>query len=234
MVKTLEGHSELFKNSPAVYQQVLMQFIMCRDSCLNTSSEILKSDTLIKIDQCAIDFRHMAMQTVTLADSWAALWCKTCLLFFRNIDNVTNYDKVLAQISNQTRDLSLGFKVIGQWCRELAGRIHEAKSLSACDINEFQEINDLAEKQADWLVRELQSKLNNLEIIARQKRSEADRQSEHAAYPVMGILWTGAALVSNEQLRNAEESVRYAEQKSDQAKQQLEQAKNKQEKAKVR
>jgi len=229
-----EGGLELFKNSPTAFQQVLIQFRVCHDLCLYTSSEILESDTLIKIDQCAIDFRHMAMQTATLADRISSLWCKTCLLFFRNIEKVTNYDKVLARISNQAKDLSLGFKTIAKWCRDLAGRFHDAQQLATNNSEEFQKSVDLAEKEADRLFEELKSKLNDLETVARQKRSEADRWSVRASYPIIGIFWSGTALVCNEQARNADESVRYAEQKSYQAKRDLEQAQNKKDKAKVR
>jgi len=233
MAKT-EGGLELFKNSPAAFQQVLIQFRVCHDLCYFASSEILEPDTVNKIDQCAIDFRHMAMQTATLADRISSLWCKTCLLFFRNIDKVTNYDKVLMRISDQAKDLSLGFKTIAKWCRELAGKFHDAQKLAASNSEEFQKAVDFAEEEADRLVRELKSKLNDLEIEAKQKWEEADKLRNRSSYFIIGIFWSKAASVSNKQARNAEESVRDAEKKSEEAKRQLQQAQNKQEKAQVR
>ena len=127
---------KLFKNCPAVFQEVLIQFRVCK--------EILEPDTLNKVDQCAVDFRHMLIQTASLSDKMSSIWCKTCLLFFKNLEkiNTKRVDIMLKQISSQARDLSAGFKTIGNWCRELVRRFHVAVVQSVNAAKALFEIKD--------------------------------------------------------------------------------------------
>lgn len=225
---------ELFRISPAVFQQVLIRFRVCHDLCLYTSKELLKPDTLTKIDQCAVDFRHMSIQTATLADRISSLWCKTCLLFFKNIDKVTNADKILNRISTQAKELSVGFKSIAKWCRELAGRFHEAQKLAQENSDEFQKMIDDAEKEANRLAVELESKLSSLETSAREKRGSVNTLIALTAIPLVGTFFGVAAIIKNEDAKSAEESVRSASKQSEEAKQKLLEATNRKDQAKVR
>ena len=225
---------ELFKMAPDAFSQVLIQFRVCHDLCVYTSKEILVPDTLTKVDQCAVDFRHMSIQTATLADRVSSLWCKTCLLFFKNIGKVANPDRILIKISSQAKDLSEGFKTIGKWCRELAGRFHEAQQLATENSKEFQESVDRAEKEADRLMEELKSKLDKMKDVAEQKRDTVDTLTALTVIPILGIFFAVAAIIKNEEARSAEESEREARKKSEEVMEELSKAQNKKEKAQVR
>ena len=225
---------ELFKMAPDAFRQVLMQFRVCHDLCVYTSRDILSPSTLIKVDQCAVDFRHMSIQTATLADRVSSLWCKTCLLFFKNIDRVTNADKILMRISSQAKDLSDGFKTIGKWCRELAGRFHEAQQLATENSKEFQEKVDRVEENADRRMAELIFELDKMKRIAKQKRNDRDALAVCTLIPLFGIFFGVAAIITNGEARSAEENEREARIKSEEAKHALSEAKNKKEKAQVR
>lgn len=228
------GSMELFKMAPDAFGQVLIRFRVCHDLCVYTSQEILMPDTLTKVDQCAVDFRHMSIQTATLADRVSSLWCKTCLLFFKNIEKVANPDKILIRISNQAKNLSEGFKTIGKWCRDLAGRFHEAQQLASENSKAFQESVDRAEKEAERQMKELASELDKMKSIAKEKRDDADTLTALAIIPLVGIFFGVSAIITSGEARSAEENEKEARKKSEEAKQKLSNAKNKKEKAEVR
>ena len=230
-----DDNMKLFKTCPAVFQEVLIQFKVCYDICVYTSKEILVPDTLNKVDQCAVDFRHMSMQTASLADK-SSIWCKTCQTFFKNLEKLTmkSVKIMLKRISSQAKDLSVGFKTIGEWCRELAGRFHEAEQLASKNTMVFQEKLDREKQEADKLTKELTSKLEKLEIAAREKRSNANKWSGYASIPLIGLLFNETAAAKHLVAISAEESVKCANTKSENAKRVLLETKDKQEKAKVR
>lgn len=232
-----DNHMGLFELCPAVIQEVLIQFRVCHDICVYTSIEMLGKDTLKKVDQCAVDFRELSTQTATLVDTMSSVWCHTCLMLFKGLEKIikSNYlDTMLKQISEQSKDLSFGFKKIGQWCGKLAARFHEAQQLADENTKVFRKKLDQAEQKADKLTRELASKLEELEITAKEKRSNADYWSGLASIPVIGFIFNEAAAGKNVAATSAEESVKCANIRSEKAKQTLSETKNKQEKANVR
>ena len=227
---------ELFKTCPTVFQEVLVRFRVCHDVCVYTSKEMLAPGTLNKVDQCAVDFRHMSMQTASLADKMSSIWCKTCLLFFKNLEkiNMTRIDTMLKRISSQAKDLSVGFKTIGKWCRELAGRFHEAQKLATQNTAIFQEEIHRAEQEADKLTKELTCKLEKLEIEAQEKREDANKWSGYASIPLFGYFFKENASMKDLTAVSAEESLKRANTESENAKRTLLKTRDKQEKAKVR
>ena len=227
---------ELFKTCPKVFQEVLVQFRVCHDVCVYASKEMLAPGTLNKVDQCAVDFRHMSIQTASLADKMSSIWCKTCLLFFKNLEkiNMARVDVMVKRISSQAKDLSVGFKTIGKWCRELAGRFHEAQKLATKNTAVFQEEIHRAEQEADKLTKELKCKLEQLEIEAQEKRKDANKWSGYASIPLIGVFFYETASTKDLTAVSAEDSVRRANTQSEIAKRTLLETRDKQEKAKVR
>ena len=126
---------QILNESPAYFAGVLMKLRVCYDLCLYGEVKMLKGEVQNKIEQCAVDFRHISMQTSTLAERVGSGWCRDCILFFGNLQKIGDKDpsKILNRISSQAKDLSSGFARIGEWVRDLAGRFHECQELSERD-----------------------------------------------------------------------------------------------------
>lgn len=94
----------------------------------------------VKIDQCAVDFRHMSLQTAALSDSVSSTWCETCILFFKNLSKKKKNPSItLKKISKQASNLSGNFKSLADWCSWLAAHFHSVKALGESKSEEYAE-----------------------------------------------------------------------------------------------
>ncbi len=83
-----------------------------------------------KIDQCAISFRSLGNHTVSLADVISDQWLESVLDFYNHMDQNSHSDNIsqLKLLGGQAQKISLVFKVIAAWSRNLAGRVHTASN----------------------------------------------------------------------------------------------------------
>ena len=224
----------ILDQSPQAFSETLCQFRVCHDLCVYTNNKILDEEMQIKIDQCAVDFRHMSLETATLSDKVASVWCRTCILFFENLSKIKgDPSKILQKISDQAKELSLGFKGIGGWCRDLAGDFHNVKSMGENKSKEYKQIVKKAEEAAQKAMEELKAELEKAAAEAEKERKRANRWRIAALIPVVNIVGGIGAAVTSKWASDAEELQREAQQKSDQAKAELEKATSDNEKAKV-
>ena len=56
---------ELIWQSHALYADILYSFKECHDLCMN--SKLFADDIILQVDQCAVDFRQLSLDTVTVA-----------------------------------------------------------------------------------------------------------------------------------------------------------------------
>ena len=171
---------QILNDSPAYFAGVLLKLRVCYDLCLYAEVKMLKGEVQNKIEQCAVDFRHVCMQTTTLAERVGSGWCRDCILFFGNIEKIGSKDpsKILNRISSQAKDLSRGFQRIGEWVRDLAGRFHECQQLSERDKRILEE----QVENALQVCKDAQKKASDL-----QKQREAELQASRESAKGWGI-----------------------------------------------
>jgi len=101
----------MLRESLHYFRAALCQFRVCHDLC--ATSNLLHEESVMNLDQCATEFRSLSTTVATLAEKIGSVWCRTCLLFYRNIEKVKgNPADVLRKISTQSKELSDGFKEV--------------------------------------------------------------------------------------------------------------------------
>ena len=123
-VETTNG-LDLIWESRALYADILFSFRECHDLCV--SSGLFTKEIILQVDQCAVDFRQLSLDTVTVAKRVSNQWLGSATTFFENIDYVDKPEKMLKLLGNQPRELARCFKVIAAWARDLGGRFYEAQ-----------------------------------------------------------------------------------------------------------
>lgn len=107
------------------------------------SSNLFSNTNILKIDQCAVDFRQLS-GTVEVATGVSEQWLKKVIDLFENIENVEDQSKILVLLGKQARSLAICFRLIAAWGRDLSGRLHSAKISTAKEAEEFKRGHQLA------------------------------------------------------------------------------------------
>lgn len=225
-----ENGFALLERSHEAFGEAFYQFRLCHDLCIYTGNKELQ----MEIDQCAVDFRHMSLQTTTISDQVASVWCRTCLLFFENISQLKGEPaKFMKVISEQARDLSIGFKGVGNWCRELAGRIHGTSVQEKRKVDEYCYIVGRAKEEADERIRTLTTDLDKATADAKKQQKVANRWMIATMIPVVSFFAESGATIAAKCAFDAAKIEYSTKKKCEEAKAELEKATSDNDKAKV-
>ena len=153
--------------SRAQYADILFCFRECHDLCVN--SGLFKKDTILAIDQCAVDFRQLSLDTVTVAKRVSTQWLDVAIAFFKNIDDAEDPAEMLKLLSGQAKELAKCFKAIAAWARDLCGRLHQAQDGTIQEAEEFKQKFQAAEQRAKMLNEEMDESFKKAE----KKRKDA-------------------------------------------------------------
>lgn len=138
------------KTSPQAFGEIPYQFRVYYDVCVYTDNKILDGRMRVAIDQCAVDFRHMSLQTAALSDSVSSAWCETCILFSNSMSKMGgNTHRILKKICIHAEDLSGTFKSLAGWCRCLAASFHSVKALGESKSEEYAKRVEAAKNEAE-------------------------------------------------------------------------------------
>lgn len=233
LAKTHDGLS-LLEKSPQIYGDAFRQFRVCHDLCVYTNNKLLDAKMRDKIDQCAVDFRHISLQSTTLSEQVSSVWCRTCILFFDNLSKIRgDPSKILKKISAQAKDLSGGFSGIAGWCRDLAGKFDDAQTLAKKKSQEYTKSMEKAKEEAEKAMKALRTELKEAAAEAEKKRRRADRWLIAAVIPVVNLVAGVGALITATSASNAEKLRRETDTLCDVARTKLEKATSNSERAKV-
>lgn len=143
---------DLIWESRSLYAEILYCFRECHDICL--SSGLFKPDTMLKIDQCGVDFRQLSLDTCTVAQRVSNQWLEVAIGFFESIEEIEDPEErkeMLVLLSKQARELAVCFKLIAAWARDLAARFHTAQDGTIKEVDEFKSRFEEAEKRGKQL-----------------------------------------------------------------------------------
>lgn len=137
----------MLRSSLHYFKATLCQFPVCHDLCV-TLSNLLDEQSVKQLNLCAAEFRRLSTTVATLSEKVASVWCRTCVLFYRNIDKMKgNPNKVLHTISTQSKELSLGFEHVVKMSKELAAKFQSIQEQEHAAQQEIQNQFGKAGKQ---------------------------------------------------------------------------------------
>ena len=247
---------EPLRRSLKYFKDGLIQFRVCHDLCL--TSDLLDSEASRNLDQCAIDFRQLSIRVASLAEKIASLWCKTCVLFYKNFDKIKgDPKKVLENIAQQAEELKKGFDHLKERTGDLADQfssiqcytlpVHQQlmKAFEDKSDTAIQNENVVANAHNVFAARKEQTK-EDLKALEEVVKSTEDSMKSHFFLKRITI-GSGhsreeemmLALLNREKqkleqdFKNAEELEQISAQNLKKAKELVEQAKNQESRAKV-
>jgi hypothetical protein len=225
---------DLIWESRAVFAEIMASYRECHE--LLVSSELFSDEAILKIDECAIDFRQMALDTVLVAKRVSEQWLTTTIAFFENLDKVEDPKPMLLLLGSQAKELGHCFSVIAAWARDLAGRFRDAQTSTTGEeegfLQKFQEALDNAKDVEEQLEQEYEN--------AKKAREDAQSTAEkwHTASLIIswipiGALVTGiGSLVADKQVVQARNLEMAAKNKLQNSMKELEKRTQQNEKAK--
>jgi len=167
--------AEILRQSEEMYSGGLCRFQENHDIC--TSSGFFPKNVLLEVDSCALSFRLLGLESISVATVVANQWIANTLVFYENISlfSLQEARAQLTLLSGQSKELAKIFKVIAAWSADLAGRIKTAASNVHSEVAIFsaQYSQDLlnAQKALDDSKKKLKTAKEDLE----SKMAESDR-----------------------------------------------------------
>ena len=144
---------ELIWKSREIFADILSNFRECHDLCV--SSKLFDDDAIFKVDQCAVDFRQLSLDSVSIAKRVSNQWLDTALVTFENFKDLENPQDMLELLGKQARELSYCFKVIAAWARDLGERLHQAQDGTIREAEEFKKVFEMAIRCGEDELRQL-------------------------------------------------------------------------------
>ena len=162
----LEGFCKL----QSLYASILYSFRECHDHCV--SSKLLSEEIIRQIDQCAVNFRQLSVDTVTVAKRFSNQFLNLAILFYGDMDSDDNPKKTLRLLSDQARELVNCFKIISQWAAKLCGIFYEVRGDTITEANK--NFTD-AENEAKSAERYRKSEHETAQSLYREAKKAADK-----------------------------------------------------------
>ena len=221
--------------SQSLYASILYSFRECHDLCV--SSKLFSEEIIHRIDQCAVNFRQLSMDTVTVAKRVSNQWLNTTILFYRNIDSVKDPKKILLLLSGQARDLAKCFKVIAQWATKLCSKFHKAQNDTIEEAEEFKKKFTAAESQAESAKKIAEDELDSAKSLYSGAKETADKwktaQVATSWIPIGFIVTSIGSSVAERKRLEASKLERQASERLHEAEEELKKRKSEKDKAEV-
>ena len=221
--------------SRAHYADILFCFRECHDLCVK--SGLFKKETILAIDQCAVDFRQLSLDTVTVAKRVSTQWLDVAIVFFGNIDDVDDPAEMLKLLGSQAKELAKCFKAIAAWARNLCGRLHQAQDGTIQEAEEFKRKFEEAEQRAEELRKDMNENLEKAAKIRRGAKETEDKwrtSQVWLSWNPIGLAVTGiGTAVAEKATAKARELEDKAREKLRDSEAELKQRKDQNDKAKV-
>ena len=233
-IETTNG-LDLIWESRALYADILFCFRECHDLCV--SSELFTKEIILQVDQCAVDFRQLSLDTVTVAKRVSNQWLDTAIAFFENIDDVDDPKEMLVLLGNQARELARCFKIIAAWARDLGGRFHEAQGGTIKEVEEFKKAFAAAEQRAEEVRKQMAEQHTKAAKLRREAQETEDKwktaQVAVSWIPIGAIVTGIGAGIAEKKTAEASRIEREASEKLRQSEEELRTKQSQNEKAKV-
>ena len=163
---------DLIWESRSLYAEILFCFRECHYVCVQ--SKLFTDDTILAVDQCAVDFRQLSFDTVSIAKRLSNQWLDVTITFFENIDGVKNPQKMMKLLGAQALELAQCFKLIAAWARDLGGRFHEAQDGTIKEAEEFKRACAAAVERAEKFRKQAYENVKKAKKRRQEKQQTED------------------------------------------------------------
>ena len=143
IIENLTG-PQLVNQAKVLFAEVLASFRECHVLCVK--SGLFSSRIILEIDTCAVTFRQMCLDTVTVARVVSDQWLDSTIMFFENIKDFDDPTEMLVLLGNQTKEIGQFFKVIAAWARDLGGRFNKAQDNTIAETEKVEKIEQEASR----------------------------------------------------------------------------------------
>ena len=172
-ISTEDDGLEGICKSQSLYASILYSFRECHDLCV--SSKLFSEEIIRRIDQCAVNFRQLSVDTVTVAKRFSNQFLNLATLFYGDMDLDGNPKKTLRHLSDQARDLAKCFKIISQWAAKLCSIFHKVRGDTITEAKKFKKMFTDAENEAKSAERYAKSEHETAQSLYREAKEAADK-----------------------------------------------------------
>jgi hypothetical protein len=174
---------DLMREARPLFDQLLYSFRECHEVCFD--SNLFSTETILEVDQCAIDFRQMSLTTITIATRLSSQWLSTALMVFQNIDKIVSPTEMILLLGRQAQDLAQCFKVISAWANDLGKRFDQAQDDTIRNVKEFKILFQEALDRAEDVKKQIQEEYKRASAL----REEAEANENKWAIARVALIW---------------------------------------------
>jgi hypothetical protein len=163
---------DFIKKSAALYADSLYHFRECHDLCVQ--SGLFTKPEVLEVDVCAINFRELGLESVTVAKMTSVQWLDSVIMLYKNLGTLAESDIKSMQdlLSGQARELSSIYTVIAAWSKSITGQFLKANADITKESGVFKQrfqnaldkakkIEEAANKQAEAAAKALKEIQNH-------------------------------------------------------------------------
>ena len=149
---------ELLWKSGDGFSDVLRSFRECHDLC--AKSKLFGDDVVLKVDQCAVDFRQLSLETASVAKRVSNQWLDMALMAFESLSEMEDSAKnemneLFKLLGNQAKELSYCFKIFAAWANDVSGRFHIAQDGTIREAEAFKKAFEDAIEEGEAILEAL-------------------------------------------------------------------------------
>ena len=179
---------------------ILSSFQQCHDLCVQ--SRLFSDDIILQIDKCAVDFRQLSLDTVTVIERVSNQWLDEVITLFKSIDTIDDPPKSLVLLGEQARDFARCFKIIAAWARDICAKFHQAQDDTIKEAKEFKASFKAAVDRAKRFEEEVDEQHTRAEKCRKDAKSTEDKWRTAR----LALFWSPLALVTTSIGTSAAES----------------------------
>lgn len=226
---------EYLWESRATFGEILFLFRECHDICVQ--SGLFNEELILQVDQCGVGFRQLSLDTATVAKRVSSQYLDTVIAFFTNIDDMDDPSDMFKLLGSQAKDLSICFRVIGAWARDLCGRFHAAQDGTVKEAEEFKRRFRDAKERAEKTATEIQANLDKAARLRKDAQETEDKwkisQIALSWNPIGAVVTSIGSSIAQSKTTKARELEDKAHEELSKAKTELERASDQHAKAEV-
>ena len=169
-------------------------FRECHDFCVR--SKLFRDDTVLKVEQCAVDFRQLSLESASIAKRISNVWLETALMVLENLRDMKTSEKgvMFKLLGDQAKELCYCFKVFALWAKDISGRFHQAQDGTIREAEELKKVFEDAIEEGESTLKALEKEQETVSNYCKECKTSEDEWASklsqtHVNGPYM-FVWT--------------------------------------------
>ena len=221
---------ELLWKSDAGVSDALRKFRDCHDLC-----KVVGDNIVLKVDQCAIDFRHLSLESASVAKRISIQWLDTAIMVFENLKEMDDSAKSMMYktLGDQAKELSCCFKMFALWAKDVSGRFLRAQDGTIREAKDFMNSVEAEQALLKDLEKENETVSNYRKECEASENTWASKIKEARTFSAYALNLTRLLSSAENRLLDAQKSEQIVVKDMKQIQKKLDERKHHYEKAKV-